>query len=67
MTINFERIKLKNFMSFGNAWTELNLSQGKVLVSGPNGGGKSSIISDAISYALFGRPFRKINIPQLIN
>lgn len=27
-------------MSFGNAWTELNLRQGKVLVSGPNGGGK---------------------------
>lgn len=54
-------------MSFGNAWTELNLRQGKVLVSGPNGGGKSSIISDALSYALFGKPFRKINIPQLIN
>ena len=54
-------------MSFGNAWTELNLRQGKVLVSGPNGGGKSSIISDALQYALFGKPFRKINIPQLIN
>lgn len=54
-------------MSYGNAWTELNLQQGKVLVAGANGAGKSTMVTDALQYALFGKPFRKINIPQLIN
>lgn len=64
--IKFEKIRLKNFLSYGNAWTELSLSQGKVLISGGNGHGKSSV-TDALSYVLFGKPFRKINIPQLVN
>lgn len=54
-------------MSYGNAWTEVNLENGKVLLTGHNGTGKSSMIADSVSFALFGKPFRKINIPQLIN
>lgn len=65
--IEFESIKIKNFMSFGNAWTEVDLRQGKVLLCGVNGAGKSSLITDGISFALFGKPFRKVNIPQLVN
>ena len=37
------------------------------LVSGCNGHGKSFALLDSITFALFGRPFRKINIPQLVN
>jgi DNA repair exonuclease SbcCD ATPase subunit len=65
--IEFERIRVKNFMSYGNVVTEVPLKQGKVLVHGKNGHGKSSIWLDGITYALYGKPFRKINIPQLIN
>lgn len=65
--ISFEKIKIKNFLSYGNAWTELDFKQGKILVAGANGAGKSTVISDSVSFALFGKPFRKINIPQLIN
>lgn len=65
--IEFDSIRVKNFMSYGNSWTEIPLSQGKVLVHGKNGHGKSSIWLDGITYALYGKPFRKINIPQLIN
>jgi DNA repair exonuclease SbcCD ATPase subunit len=36
------------------------------LIVGENGAGKSTIL-DALTYALFGKPFRKINKPQLIN
>lgn len=65
--IEFEKIRVKNFMSYGNSWTEVDLRQGKVLVHGKNGVGKSSIWLDGITYAIYGKPFRKINIPQLIN
>lgn len=65
--IEFSRLKLKNFMSYGNAWTEIDLQQGKVLLCGVNGAGKSSLITDGVSFALFGKPFRKVNIPQLVN
>lgn len=65
--ILFEKLRLKNFLSYGNAWTEIDFRQGKILLAGKNGTGKSSLISDAISLALFGKPFRKINIPQLVN
>lgn len=65
--IEFKKIRVKNFMSYGNAITEVDLRQGNVLVYGKNGHGKSSIWLDGITYALFGKPFRKINVPQLIN
>ena len=37
------------------------------LVSGKNGHGKSFALLDSITFALFGKPFRKINLPQLVN
>ena len=54
-------------MSTGNAWTEIQLDTNKsTLIVGDNGAGKSTIL-DAICFALYGRPFRKINKPQLLN
>jgi len=66
--INFISVKFKNFGSFGNYFTEVNFQGSNMsLVSGPNGHGKSYALLDSITFALFGKPFRKINIPQLVN
>lgn len=66
--IYFEKVRFKNFGSFGNSFTELELTKRPMtLVSGNNGHGKSFALLDSITFALFGKPFRKINIPQLIN
>jgi DNA repair exonuclease SbcCD ATPase subunit len=65
--IVFQRLTFQNFLSVGNNPVTINLNQDKTtLVYGTNGSGKSSIL-DAITYALFNKPFRKINLPQLVN
>lgn len=62
-----EKIRWRNFLSTGNQWTEIVLNKNATtLVIGKNGAGKSTLL-DAITYALFGKPFRKINKPQLHN
>ena len=66
--INFTKVRFKNFGSFGNNFTEIQLNKAKmVLVSGSNGHGKSFALLDSITFGLFGKPFRKINLPQLVN
>lgn len=65
--IIFKKIRWKNFLSTGNVFTELDLNSNKtVLIVGENGAGKSTLL-DALFFALFGKPFRKINKPQLLN
>ena len=65
--ITFKTIKWKNFLSTGNQFTEVNFTKNKTnLIIGTNGAGKSTIL-DALCFSLFGRSFRKINKPQLIN
>ena len=65
--IHFKTIRWKNFLSTGNIFTELNLSTpGTTLIVGENGAGKSTIL-DALTFALFGKTFRNINKPQLLN
>ena len=65
--ILFERIRWKNFLSTGNQFTEVSLCDNVTsLIIGTNGAGKSTIL-DALCFSLFGKPFRKINKPQLIN
>ena len=65
--IIFEKIGWKNFLSYGNYWTELTLNKSEMtLICGENGAGKTTFL-DAITFCLFGKPFRNINIPQLPN
>lgn len=65
--IRFHNVRWQNFLSSGNTWTEIQLDRSpNTLVVGENGAGKSTML-DALCFSLFGKPFRKINIPQLIN
>lgn len=65
--IHFKTVSWKNFLSTGNHPTEIQLDRHRsTLIVGMNGAGKSTIL-DALCFALYNKPFRKINKPQLIN
>ena len=65
--IEFKTIKYKNFLSSGNYFTTIPLNVHKdTLIVGNNGSGKSTLL-DALTFSLFGKPFRKISKSQLIN
>jgi len=65
--IEFKKIRWKNFLSTGNQFTEVSLSDHNTnLIIGTNGAGKSTLL-DALTFGLFNKPFRKINKPQLAN
>ena len=65
--ILFETIRWKNFLSTGNHFSEIKFNQhASTLITGSNGSGKSTVL-DALTFGLFGKPFRKINKSQLIN
>ena len=65
--ILFERIRWKNFLSTGNQFTEMCFNENQTtLIIGNNGSGKSTVL-DALTFSLFGKPFRKINKPLLVN
>jgi DNA repair exonuclease SbcCD ATPase subunit len=65
--IKFEYVRWRNFLSTGNVFTEVDICKSPTtLVVGSNGSGKSTFI-DALCFALFGKPFRKIKIGQLVN
>ena len=65
--IIFKKIRWKNLLSTGNQFTEVDFTLNATnLIVGTNGAGKSTVL-DALTFSLFGRSFRKINKPQLIN
>lgn len=65
--IFFHNVRWQNLLSTGNVWTEIQLDRtSTTLIIGENGAGKSTIL-DALCFGLFGKPFRKINKPQLVN
>lgn len=65
--LKFKVVRFKNFLSTGNHFTEIALdSQKMTLIVGENGAGKSQLL-DAITFALFGKPFRRINKPTIVN
>ncbi len=65
--IEFKFIRWKNFLSTGNNFIEIQLDRNPTtLIIGENGAGKSTVL-DALCFGLFGKPFRGINKPQLLN
>ena len=65
--IHFHTLRWKNILSTGNTFTEIKLDKSpNTLVIGHNGAGKSTML-DALCFVLFGKPFRKINKPNLLN
>ena len=65
--ILFRNVKWKNLLSTGNYFTEIKLdSTSNTLIVGNNGSGKSTML-DALCFALFGKAFRNINKPNLVN
>ena len=65
--IVFNKVRWKNLLSTGNTFTEIELDKySTTLIVGSNGAGKSTIL-DALSFGLYGKPFRKVNKGQLVN
>ena len=65
--VTFTTVRWKNFLSTGNAFTEIQLDQNpSTLIIGENGAGKSTIL-DALCFVLFNKPFRQISKSQLLN
>ena len=65
--ILFKTVSYKNFLSTGNTPNVILLNRvPSVLITGQNGSGKSTIL-DALCYGIFGKPYRNINKPQLMN
>ena len=65
--ILFKSVRWKNFLSTGNVFSEIRLDASPAtLIVGTNGAGKSTFL-DAMCFALFNKPFRKITKGQLVN
>jgi len=64
--VEFKKMEFKNFLSYGSASTSFSFEKGLHTIVGKNGRGKSSII-DALSFVLYGQPYRNIRIPELVN
>lgn len=65
--ILFRKIKWKNLLSTGNVFNEVILNKSSTtLVCGENGAGKTTLL-DALTFVLYGKPFRNINIPLIVN
>ena len=65
--MQFTKLRFKNFLSFGNKFTTIDLNTNKAtLITGENGSGKTATL-EAFYFAMTGKPFRKIKKSELIN
>ena len=65
--VHFHSVRYKNFLSTGNYWLTIPLDKhAQTIIVGSNGSGKTTLL-DALMFALFGKPYRNINKPLLVN
>jgi len=65
--LTFRYVRWRNLLSTGNYFTEVKLNNNtNTLVVGENGSGKSTML-DALCFGLFGKAFRNVNKPNLLN
>lgn len=63
----FKKARAKNFLSIGNSFLEYDLNSDHLtILRGANGSSKSTI-SDILTFCLFKKAYRSINLPQLVN
>jgi DNA repair exonuclease SbcCD ATPase subunit len=65
--ILFKKARAKNFLSIGNTFLEYDLNVDHLtLIRGANGASKSTI-ADILTFCLFKKAYRQVNLPQLVN
>lgn len=65
--MKIEKIRVKNFFSFGPDPVEFKFDKKFTLVTGKNGQGKSTLFTDAIVFCLFGSSVKKVGKKSVIN
>lgn len=66
MYVEFKKLRFKNILSYGNSFTEVDFQKGINLIKAANGSGKSTML-DAMTFCLFGKPYRDIKLAKLVN
>ena len=66
MFVEFKKLSFCNIMSYGASGAGIDFQAGLNTIKAANGSGKSSIL-DALTFVLFGKPYRDIKLSELVN